>query len=157
MARDLVALAADLEPDVLVHENVEFGAAIAAARLGIPHVAAGALWFRPDLVGQFRHLALAVMPRSWVAPDETLPATVMFIRSEGALPREPLPAWLAELPSDRPLVHVTMGTTEVTRTPGLYETTLAALRDEARRTALGRRRERKRSGGARATARSHTH
>jgi len=116
---------------VLVHEGAELGASIAAARIEIPHVTAGALWFRPDLVGQFRHLALAVMPRSWVAPDEVLPATVMFIRSEGAGPAgEPVPPWLAELPSDRPLVHVTMGTTEVTRTPGLYETTLAALRDE---------------------------
>ena len=34
------------------------------------------------------------------------------------------------MPSGRPLVHVTLGTTEVTRTPGLYEAILAGLRDE---------------------------
>jgi hypothetical protein len=49
MARDLVAMAKDLAPDVIVHEGSELGACIAAERIGIPHVTAGALWFRPEL------------------------------------------------------------------------------------------------------------
>jgi UDP:flavonoid glycosyltransferase YjiC (YdhE family) len=148
MARDLLAVSKELAPDVLVHEGVEFGAAIAAERLGIPHVAAGALWFRPEAfapsehairhfglapeqVGQFRHLALAVMPRSWVATDELVPSTAMFVQGEAAEARsEDVPPWLDDVRSDRPLVHVTMGTTEVNRTPGLYETIVAGLRDE---------------------------
>jgi UDP:flavonoid glycosyltransferase YjiC (YdhE family) len=148
MARDLIAIAEELKPDVIVHEGSEFGASIAAERIGVPHVTAGALWFRPDMVapteeaiqrfdlapdavGQFRHLGLAVMARSWVAPDEPVPSTVMFVQSEAIEPSSAaVPAWLRDLPCDRPLVHVTMGTTEVNRTPGLYETILAGLRDE---------------------------
>lgn len=146
MARDLIAVAETFAPDVLVHEGVEFGAALAAEHLGIAHAAAGPLWFRadsvapleaavsemglaPERVHQFRDLALAVMPPSWIADDDVLPETVHFIRPETHQSAAALP-WLDALPSDRPLVHATMGTTEVNRTPGLYEAILAGLRDE---------------------------
>ncbi|HYH97949.1 glycosyltransferase [Hyalangium sp.] len=148
MARDLLALAPQLAPDVIIHENFEFGASIAAERLGVPHVAAGALWFRPEAfgplepaireldllpeaVGQFRHLALAAMPPRWVAEDEQLPETARFIQPEhldvGAAPAL---EWLERLPPERPVVHATMGTTEVNRSPGLYEAIIAGLREE---------------------------
>jgi len=148
MARDLLELAERLQPDVFLHEGFEFGASIAAARLGVPHAAAGALWFRPDAfapleatlrqfglppeaVSQFQHLALAVMPSRWVAEDEALPPTARFIQPEhleatGAT----VPEWLERLASDRPIVHATLGTTEVNRSPGLYESIIAGLRDE---------------------------
>lgn len=148
MARDLLALAERLQPDVLLHEGFEFGASIAAARLGVPHAAAGALWFRPDAaapleatlrqfglppeaVSQFQHLALAVMPERWVAEDEALPRTVRFIQPEPpGTTGAPVPEWLERLGSDRPIVHATLGTTEVNRSPGLYEAIIAGLRDE---------------------------
>jgi len=148
MARDLLALAPRLAPDVIVHEGFEFGASLAATRLGIPHAAAGALWFRPEAfrpletavqefgllteqVGQFRHLALAVMPPRWVAEDEALPPTACFIQPEHPDTADARTLeWLEQLPRDRPIVHATLGTSEVNRTPGLYEAILAGLRDE---------------------------
>lgn len=148
LARDLLALAPRLRPDVFIHEGFEFGASIAAARLGVPHVAAGALWFRqdafapldttlqqfgllPEAVSQFQHLALAVMPPRWVAESEALPRTARFIQPEhpdGA--GTAVPEWLERLPPDRPIIHATLGTTEVNRFPGLYESIISGLRDE---------------------------
>ena len=45
---DLLALAARWRPDLFVREDIEFGACLAAELLGLPHAAAGALWFRPQ-------------------------------------------------------------------------------------------------------------
>jgi UDP:flavonoid glycosyltransferase YjiC (YdhE family) len=85
MVPDLLALAARWQPDLLVREGLEHGAYLAADLLGLPHVAAGALWFRaqaplmapleavrrdlglaPDPNGEeiFCYLALAPMPPS---------------------------------------------------------------------------------------------
>lgn len=153
MAPDLVAIAGDFRPDLFVREGIEYGGCLAAELLGLPHATAGAHWFRPqaplnaplDALRQdlglaadpagtelYRYLALAPMPPSWVASDEEAPPTAHFIRPTS--PRdddafEALP-WLKAMPAGRPLVHATLGTTEVTRLPGLYEAILAGLRDE---------------------------
>lgn len=153
MVPDLLAIAERWRPDLFVREGIEYGGSLAAELLGLPHATAGAHWFRPqaplnapldalrqdlglvaDLAGTelYRYLALAPMPPSWVAPDEEAPPTAHFIRpatlSDGDAV-EALP-WLRAMPAGRPLVHATLGTTEVTRLPGLYEAILAGLRDE---------------------------
>lgn len=150
---DLLALAGRWRPDLFVREGNEFGSCLAAELLGLPHAAVGALWFRPqapiaaplDAVRRelgltpdptggevYRYLALAPMPPAWVVPDEEPPPTAHFIRPqavESAAAGEALD-WLDTLPTARPLVHATLGTTEVNRTPGLYEAILAGLAAE---------------------------
>ena len=44
---DLLAIAATWKPDVFVHDPTEFGAGLAGEILGVPHVVASAIWFRP--------------------------------------------------------------------------------------------------------------
>jgi len=150
MVPDLLAIAERWRPDLFVREGLEYGGYLTAELLGVPHASAGAHWFPllapqlvpldaargelglpPDPTGEqlYRYLNLAPMPPRWIAPDEEAPPTTHFTRppSPGAGDG---PAWLADMPSGRPLVHVTLGTTEVTRTPGLYEAILAGLRDE---------------------------
>jgi UDP:flavonoid glycosyltransferase YjiC (YdhE family) len=153
MVPDLLALADQWRPDVLVRDVLEFGAPLAAELLGLPHASAGAHWFRrqvpltaplekmrhelglapdPTAARLYHYLALAPMPPSWVAPDEEAPPTAHFVRPP-ALDDDgegDLSAWLAGRLAGRPLVHATLGTTEVTRTPGLYEAILAGLRDD---------------------------
>ncbi len=151
MVPDLLALAQRWQPDLFVRESLEFSACLAGELLGLPHATAGALWFRPqaplaapldelrrelglpaDPTGTqlYRYLALAPMPSSWVAPGEDAPPTTHFVRPLDHAEAGESPPWLDSLPRGRPLVHATLGTTEVTRTPGLYEAILAGLRDE---------------------------
>ncbi len=152
MVPDLLALAERWQPDLFVSEELEYGGHLAAELLGVPHAAAGAFWFRPlgpllapldavrhDLglapdptrTALYRYLALALMPPTWVAPGEEPPPTLHFIRPAHADPaKAKMPTWLADRAPDRPLVHATLGTTEVTQTPGLYEAILAGLGDE---------------------------
>lgn len=153
MVPDLLELNQRWRPDLFVREPLEYGACLAGELLGLPHATAGALWFRPqapisaplealrrelglkpDPTGMqpYRYLVLAPMPPSWVALDEEVPPTAHFIQS-APLDQESAgesPAWFDSLAPNRSLVHVTLGTTEVTRTPGLYEAILAGLRDE---------------------------
>jgi UDP:flavonoid glycosyltransferase YjiC (YdhE family) len=153
MVADLLALAERWRPDLFVREGSEFGACLAAERLGLPHATAGALWFRPqtplmaplntvrselgltpDLPGTqiYPYLALAPMPPSWVAPNEEPPPTVHFVRqdSRDSASAGEVQPWRADRAPGRPLVHATLGTTEANRTPGLYEAILNGLRDE---------------------------
>jgi UDP:flavonoid glycosyltransferase YjiC (YdhE family) len=154
-APDLVKIAESWKPDLVLREGTEFGACLAAEHLGIPHAAVGvtgppdpdqlgpailcearqSFGLPPDVSGQMTHryLTLAAMPRAFIPPDEVRD-TMHFVRpappddwSEAA--NEPL-SMLDTLPRNRPIVHVTFGTTEVNRCPGVYETILDALRDK---------------------------
>jgi UDP:flavonoid glycosyltransferase YjiC (YdhE family) len=103
-ARQLFMVAEDWHPDVIVRDEVDFGAAVAAERLGIPHVsivvlAAGGL-LRPNLVGErldalraehglpadpelqmlHRHLTLVPIPATFRSPNDPLPSTAHHIR-----------------------------------------------------------------------------
>ena len=151
-APDLLKIADRWAPDVLVRAPEEFGACLAAELLGLPHAVAGALWFRsqlpfaephnearravglppdPDVTSPYRYLVLAAMPPAWVAPDEPAPPTTHFI---GPRPFEGFSdtteATWPSRPDGLPVVHATLGTTEVNRTPGLYEAIIDGLRDE---------------------------
>ena len=85
----------------------------------------------PGVTSIYRYLVLASMPKSWVDLDEPVPPTAHFI---GPRPFEGLADgtdrdWGDRL-RRRPVVHATLGTTEVNRTPGLYEAIFIGLRDE---------------------------
>jgi len=95
------------QPDVIVRDEVDFGAAVAADRLGIPHasivvLAAGGL-IRADLVAEpldalraehglradpklemlHRHLTLVPVPPTFRTPSDPLPATARHIHPAG--------------------------------------------------------------------------
>jgi UDP:flavonoid glycosyltransferase YjiC (YdhE family) len=149
---DLLDIAATWKPDVFVCDAIEFGACLAGEILGLPHAVGSVFWFRqqasfaephnearrgfglppdPEVTQPYRYLVLATMPASWVAPDEPVPPTAHFI---GPRPFEGLrdgtdTTWGTRL-ERRPVVHATLGTTEVNRTPGLYEAIISGLRDE---------------------------
>jgi UDP:flavonoid glycosyltransferase YjiC (YdhE family) len=101
-------------PDVVVRDEVDFGAAVAAERLGIPHasivvLAAGGL-IRPDLVGEpldalrvehalpadpqlemlHRYLTLVPVPPTYRTPGDPLPGTARHIRP-AVLDSTPMP------------------------------------------------------------------
>ena len=104
------------------------------------------LGLAPDPAGGevYRYLALAPMPPAWVAPDEEPPPTAHFIRPQAldSAAAGEAPDWLDALPRARPLVHATLGTTEVNRTPGLYEAILAGLAGEPIELVVGIGRQR---------------
>jgi UDP:flavonoid glycosyltransferase YjiC (YdhE family) len=100
----LLAVAGEWSPDVVVRDEVDFGAAVAAERLGLPHasiivLAAGGM-IRPDLLRGpldrlraehglpadpgtemlHRHLTLVPVPASFRSPSDPLPDTAHHIR-----------------------------------------------------------------------------
>jgi hypothetical protein len=150
-AAGLLSLCGDWCPDLLVCDEMDFGAMVAAERLGLPHaavvvIAAGGL-ARPELVAGplnalraehglgpdpdlamvGRHLVLSPVPQRFRDPAWPLPATARLFRPEGAADG-PGPAWLAGLP-DGPMAYVTLGTVFNQESGDLFERILAGLRD----------------------------
>ena len=150
----LLALGRSWQPDLVVRENMEFAGCIMAERLAIPHAAVQVTAWRPhmqslvvaplnrlragiglppdpDLEMLHRYLLLDPAPPSYRNPAVPLPPTahalrpVAFDRADG----EEAPAWFEHLPSERPVVYATMGTT-YNRTPGVLEAIVAGLRGE---------------------------
>jgi len=153
MVPDLEAIVEAFRPDLFVREYLEYGASFLGEKLGIPHVVAGPVWFRGEasveeslkgacedlglpaseaMAIPFRHVVYAAMPPEWVADGEVVPKTTRFVRPETADDGKArnVPRWISELPEGRPVVHVTLGTTEANRTPGLYRVLVDALRGE---------------------------
>ena len=145
-ARVVLELCAAWRPDVIVCDEVDFGAMIAAERAGVPHatvlvVAAGSLMRPagvaapldlvraehglppdPDLRMPSRHLVLSPMPPSLRDPALPLPDTAHSIRP-GSLDT---PEWHGRLPS-RPLVYFTLGTVFDMESGDLVARALAGL------------------------------
>jgi UDP:flavonoid glycosyltransferase YjiC (YdhE family) len=142
------------QPDLLVCEEVDFGAMIAAERLGLPYatvlvIAAGS-FVRPEFVAEplnevraihslppdpdlamlSRYLVLSPAPPSYRDPAFPLPATAHSIRPLMFDParNDPAPAWLAQL-SDAPTVYFTLGTVFNVESGDLFTRVLAGLRD----------------------------
>lgn len=156
MVPDLLGLAEDWKPDLIVREVGEFGGCVAAEVLGIPHASVRSntmlsTYSRRHLVGDemsrlratyglppdpdtamlFRYLHLAFEPPRFHDPALPLAPTSHLLRpvpfsQSGG---EGSPAWLAELP-DRPTVSATLGTVFNSRVPGLFQAILDGLRDE---------------------------
>ncbi len=154
----LLDLASRWEPDVIVRDEMDFGSAVAAESLGIPHaavivIAAGGL-VRPDLVAEplnalrtehglgpdpelgmlHRYLTLAPVPRSYRNPRDPLPATAHHLRPgvlERSLKQPSDNVWLDGPPvfGRRFNVYFTLGTIFHQESGDLFTRVLAGLRD----------------------------
>ncbi|MCT9087699.1 glycosyltransferase [Streptomyces sp. ASQP_92] len=132
-ARDILAIAADWQPDLIVREGEEMGGLLAAEKLGIPHiaVAGGSTHLLPPAVTHaplnalraelglpeaaqdncaYRHGLISWLPAECTG-DDLDPRTLRHYRQtapyrsdDTALP------WLAELPDDKPVVYASIGT-----------------------------------------------
>lgn len=149
---DLLALAGDWQPQVIVRENSEYAGCLVAETLGLPHASvatsawAAASFLKPILaeplahrraeVGlspdpgmemMFRYLHLCFTPPRFDGPDAVFPPTAHFLRHNNPQRSdEPLPSWVNGL-DDRPLVLASLGTTAANQTPGLLEAILAGM------------------------------
>lgn len=140
-AAEVLELAGDWRPDVVVHEDMELGAWIAAERLGIPHVVVQATAWRPRvraaahdvqddlrvrhglpsdpaLAGREGSLWFMTRPPALRDPAVEPPPNLRDLRPEpddrvGAAD-DTTPAWLATDPG-RPRVAVTLGTVNADR------------------------------------------
>lgn len=153
-ATALLALCATWQPDLLVCDEIDFGAMIAAEKLGLPYasvlvIAAGSFVRKevvgdalntvrtefglppdPDLAMLSRYLVLSPFPPSYRDPAFPLPATAHAIRplTLSAAPLENAPPWAVHWP-DAPLVYFTLGTVFHVESGDLFERVLAALRE----------------------------
>ena len=151
---DILALAADWQPDVIVCDEVDFGAMVAAERLGLPYasvlvLAAGSFIGHalvgepldrlraehglppdPDLTMLSRYLVLSPFPPSFRDPAFPSPPTTHAIRPLSARPtaNTALPSWFADL-DERPTVYFTLGTVFNVESGDLFSRVLAGLRD----------------------------
>ncbi len=148
-AKDVMALCQSWEPDLLVCDEADHGAMIAAERLGLPHatvlVTAAGVLIRAELIDDalnevraahglppqrnlemaYRHLVLSPFPASFRDPRFPLPPTAHPFHSP--LPaRGPAPEWYVE---DRPTVYFTLGTIFNTESGDLFARALAGLRE----------------------------
>jgi UDP:flavonoid glycosyltransferase YjiC (YdhE family) len=141
-------------PDVVVRDEMDFGAAVLTERLGIPHavvqvLAAGSLvrpevvadpWRAlraehglpadPDLDSLQQDLVLSPFPPSFRDPAFPLPADAHPFRPpalQGAS-RTALPPWWTRL-ADRRVVYVTLGTVFALESGDLFARLLAGLGD----------------------------
>jgi UDP:flavonoid glycosyltransferase YjiC (YdhE family) len=140
----LLAVAADFRPDVIVRDEMDFGAAVVAERLGLPHAAVvvlagggmagagfldGALaalraehGLAPDPAMPHRHLTLAPFPPSFRDPADPLPPSTVHIRpavlDAGAAP-----------PDGGSTIYFTLGTIFHQEAGDLFVRVLAGLRD----------------------------
>lgn len=139
-------------PDVIVCDETDFGAMVAAERLHLPYasvvvIAAGS-FVRPEVVAEplnalraahgldpdpelemlSRHLVLSPVPPSFRDPAYPLPPTGHVLRPtdpELGLHDRP-PRWLDE-PRTAPLVYVTLGTVFNTESGDLFDRVLTGL------------------------------
>ncbi len=157
MTPDLLTIAREWPPDLVVRETQEYGGCVAAEVLGIPHasvrtsstsaryelrhIVAEALGRLrelnglppdPDAAMPFRYLHLAAEPPRFRLPDGPVAPTAHLIRPVNfESGDEALPPWVAGLP-DRPTVYATLGTEFSRGAEGLatFRAMLGALRDE---------------------------
>ncbi|MGH3734897.1 MAG: glycosyltransferase [Micromonosporaceae bacterium] len=140
-AGDILALAETWPPHVVVCDEVDFGAMVAAERLGIRYasvivIAAGG-FVRPELVGEplhalraahglppdpeltmlHRHLVLSPVPAGYRDPAYPLPPTARVIRLGEAAP------------AAGTTVYVTLGTVFNIESGDLFSRVLAGLRE----------------------------
>ena len=153
-AAAILDLCAAWQPDMIVCDEIDFGAMIAAERLGLPYatvlvIAAGSFVRKevvgealdevraehglppdPDLAMLSRYLVLSPFPPGYRDPAFPLPATAHSIRplTLDLARDERAPAWVARL-GDAPLVYFTLGTVFNVESGDLFERVLAGLRD----------------------------
>ena len=150
MLADLVPVALDWRPELIVADAAEFAGHIVAAELGVPSVTKGfgpllperryvsageevaPLWRSRGLEprpygGAFDHLYLDIYPPGLQAPEASYVPRRQLLRPvvyDGRLD-DSSPVPLPDGPPDAPLVYVTMGT--VFNDPGLVHDVVGAL------------------------------
>lgn len=151
-AADIVALCQTWQPDLLVRDEIDFGSAVAAERLGLPHanilvIAAGSFvrhelvaeplnalrrehGLPPDLEMLSRYLVLAPFPPSYRDPAFPLPATAHALRPLLPEPTDEdhLPLWAADL-TNAPTVYFSLGTAFASSLRDVFARVIAGLRD----------------------------
>jgi len=157
MTPDLLTIAREWQPDLIVRETHEYGGCVVAEVLGLPHatVRTGSTSSRyglrhlvaeplarlrelnglppdPDVAMPFRYLHLAAEPPRFRLPDGPVAPTAHLLRPVNfESGDEELPPWVADLP-DRPTVYATLGTV-FSRSPAgraVFPMMLEALREE---------------------------
>lgn len=151
-AKDILPLCAAWQPDLLVCEEMDFGAMVVAEQLGLPHVtvlviAAGSFVQRevvaeplnevraeyglppdPVLAMLSRYLVLSPFPPSFRDPAFPLPATAHTIRPYArAATDDAQPPWGTHL-HDAPTVYFTLGTVFPLESGDLFARVIAGLR-----------------------------
>jgi UDP:flavonoid glycosyltransferase YjiC (YdhE family) len=151
-APNLRGLCADWRPDVVVADEVDFGALVAAESLGLPHatvitIGSGSFVWRDivaeplailraehrlapdaDLAMLHRHLVLSPFPPSFRDPANPLPPTGHAIRPTFAdRPAAEVDVDVLAAPRSRPLVSFTLGTIFNLESGDLFERVLAGL------------------------------
>jgi UDP:flavonoid glycosyltransferase YjiC (YdhE family) len=152
-ATDLLALFDTLRPDLIVWEETDYGAGVAAERLGLLHatvlvIAAGS-FVRKELISEplnelraehglppdpelgmlSRSLVLSPLPPSLRDPAFPLPATAHSLRPFGSdAAGADDPPWLAQL-DDAPTVYFTLGTVFNMESGDLFTRVLTGLRE----------------------------
>ncbi|MCG8349481.1 MAG: glycosyltransferase [Chloroflexales bacterium] len=153
-AADLLPICADWQPDILVCEEMDFGAMIVAERLALPYatvlvIAAGSfvrptavaeplnevraehgLPPDPDLAMLSRYLVLSPFPPSYRDPAFPLPATAHTVRllTHDATQNDASLAWVTRMDS-APTIYFTLGTIYNMESGDLFQRVLAGIRD----------------------------
>jgi len=155
-AADILSLCTEWHPDLLVCEELDFGAMVVAERLGLPYatvlVSATGAFVRPELVAGpldevraehglprdpslamlSRYLVLTPFPPSLRDPAFPLPTTAHHLRllTTVAGPETAGPPWLTRQ-GDVPTVYFSLGTVYNMESGDLFQRVLAGLRDLA--------------------------
>jgi len=153
-ATAILALVSAWRPNLIVCDEVDFGAIVAAERLGLPYatvlvIAAGSFVRHvvvaeplhalraehglppdPDLTMLSRYLVLSPFPPRYRDPRSPLPATAHALRPQALEPigSDPVPAWITRL-NGAPTVYFTLGTVFNIESGDLMARIIAALRD----------------------------
>ena len=151
-AGDLVPIVREWRPDVIVHDETDFGAPVAAAVAGIPYADHSvailrpldaarlaretllALWDRWGVElgpfgGLFQYLYLDVCPPSLQSPEiDQIEVAYSVTNARTDAAGEQPPAWIAELRAV-PTLYVSLGTL-FNQDPHVFATILEALHDE---------------------------
>lgn len=152
-ARDLAPIVREWRPDVVVHDETDFGAPVAAAAAGVPYADHSVAIFRPlqaarlvrevisplwtewgvDLGpfgGLFRYLFLDVCPPGLQSREiEQVAVAHPMTNARPPAPDARPPAWIDEL-GPEPRVYVSLGTL-FNHDPGVFTAVLDGLREEA--------------------------
>ena len=155
-AADLVPLVEKWEPDLLVHDETEFAGPLAAAVAGIPWADQSVGILRPlgmarlagdtlaplcrehgvdvgPFGGLFRYLYIDVAPPSLQSDEISGIAVAHPVQNATIDPGaegEALPDWVGDLPDDRPVVYVSLGTVFNARARDVFAAVLEAVRPE---------------------------
>lgn len=148
----LLDVCATWQPDLIVCDEVDFGAMMAAEKLDLPYavvlVIAAGNFVRKDSVGNtlnevranhglppdpeltmlHRYLMLSPFPPSYRDPAYPLPSTAYSIRPLMPAPTGESTVWTPPL-DGTPLVYFTLGTVFNVESGDLFERVLAGLRD----------------------------